>query len=121
MKQRSTWISVLAVVVLATGLYMVIPNRKVCLATRTIDAQAQSCTVTYKGIDGKNALEILKSSHKVETKTFSFGEMVQSIDGISSPSTHFWAFYVNGKQAEVGAGDYQTKPEDEISWKLEKI
>ena len=32
----------------------------------------------------------------------------------------YWAFYINGKMANVGAADYQTKEGDKIEWKIEK-
>ncbi len=31
----------------------------------------------------------------------------------------FWSFYVNGKQAETGAGSYILKNNDTIEWKIE--
>jgi uncharacterized protein YxeA len=78
--------------------------------------------VTYKGVEGKNALELLKASHKVETKTYEgMGELVTSIDGVTPDSKHFWAFYVNGQQSQVGASSYTTKATDNIEWKLEEI
>lgn len=84
--------------------------------------QVPTTTIKYQGIDGKTALELLKSSHTVTTKQFSFGEMVTGIDGESPDANKaFWAFYVNGAQAQVGAGAYVTKSSDAIEWKLEEI
>lgn len=77
--------------------------------------------ISYSGVESKNALELLKNKHVVETTLSSFGEYVQTIDGVSADSSHFWGFYVNGKMAEVGAGSYVTKNEDTITWKLEVI
>ena len=121
MQRRPAWIYVIGVLVLAFGLYLIVPDRNLCKPTFSIDRLEQKCEISYVGVEGKNALELLKSTHQVETQKFSFGEMVQSIDGVASPSTNFWAFYVNGKQADVGAGDYQTKSGDKLSWKLQKI
>ena len=72
---------------------------------------------------GWTALDLLKSSHRVETKTFSgVGAYVVSVDGIKEDAgKNFWAFYVNGKQATVGAGDYKVQNGDKIEWKLEEI
>lgn len=85
--------------------------------------QVPQTTVRYQGVEGKTALELLKASHNVETKEFSgIGEYVVSIDGVQpEPNKAFWAFYVNDKQAEVGAGSYVTKSSDVIEWKLEEI
>jgi hypothetical protein len=77
--------------------------------------------VSYTGVEGKNALELLRAGHSIETKTSSFGDYVQSIDGVAADSSHFWGFYVNGKMAEVGAGSYVTKSSDTVLWKLEAI
>src|SRR5688500_4240415 len=58
--------------------------------------QVPATVITYQGQDGKTALEILKTTHQVEVKSYSFGDMVVSIDGIApNPATHFWAMYVN--------------------------
>ncbi len=81
-----------------------------------------SSSVVYDGVDGKNAMELLKASHRVETKSFSgIGEYVVSIDGVQPDVSHFWAFYVNGAQAQVGADQYVTKNGEKIEWKLEEI
>lgn len=78
--------------------------------------------VSYRGQDGKNALDLLKAGHEVEVKVYSgIGEFVDGIDGLKSDAQHFWSFYVNGKQATVGAGSYITKAADVIEWKFEKI
>lgn len=51
------------------------------------------------------------------------GEMafVTSIDGTKADSKkrEFWALYVNGKMAEVGAGSYKVQNGDAITWKIE--
>lgn len=68
------------------------------------------------------ALALLKSTHQVQVKDFAgSGEFVTSIDGMEQDSGRFWAFYVNGSQAPVGAGQYQLKEGDRIEWKLEEI
>ena len=74
--------------------------------------------------EGINALLLLKMGVKnVETKTFSgIGEYVTSINGEKEDSgKNFWAFYINGKQSKIGAGDYKLKNGDKIIWKLEVI
>lgn len=81
----------------------------------------QTGFVTYQGVEGKTALELLKEKNKVETKAFSFGEQVIAINGVTQPEGKFWAFYVNGKQATVGADSYVTKNGDSIYWILETI
>ncbi|HEX9503279.1 MAG TPA: DUF4430 domain-containing protein [Patescibacteria group bacterium] len=80
-----------------------------------------SAPVEYKGQNGKNALELLKLAHKVDVKSYSFGDMVTGIDGITPDAKHFWAMYVNGKFSQVGASQYMTKLEDSIKWQIDAI
>lgn len=90
--------------------------------TTQTQQKKQDDLISYQGQEGKTALDILKSSYNVETKTYDgIGEMVTSINGVAPDEKHFWAFYVNGQQAQVGAGQYTTKQGDKISWKLDAI
>lgn len=72
--------------------------------------------VSYAGQDGKNALELLQADHHVDASDEGF---VNAIDGVKPGEKEFWAFYVNGEQAQVGAKDYQTKNSDHVEWTLE--
>lgn len=116
MKQRTTFY-VVAAIIFIFGLFLVIPNSVVGPTTDI----SQSSTITYQGVEGKNALELLKDNHQVTADSYDFGEFVTGIDGQLADETTFWAFYINGEQAQVGAEDYQTKSEDTIEWKLETI
>ncbi|MEK7617557.1 MAG: DUF4430 domain-containing protein [Patescibacteria group bacterium] len=73
--------------------------------------------------ENKTALDLLRSGHSIETKTFSgVGEYVISVDGKKEDTgKNFWALYVNGEQSQVGASDYKPKDKDKIVWKLEEI
>jgi len=83
--------------------------------------QNQSLSFTNPG-ETVTALDLLKSNYQVVTKTFSgLGEFVESINGIKPDSKHFWAFYVNGKSSNVGAGSYTVKDGDKLEWKLDEI
>lgn len=86
------------------------------------DKASTAGTISYNGVEGQTALALLKASHSVETKSFSFGEMVTSVDGQAAvDGVNFWEFLVNGEQATVGAGEYQTKATDKIEWRLSTI
>lgn len=74
--------------------------------------------VTYAGQDGKSALELLQTSHQADVSDQGF---VNAIDGVKPGTRQYWAFYVNGKLAEVGARDYKTKGDESIEWKLESF
>ncbi len=117
---RLTVSLVLSAIILAFGLWLIIPDRSAD-TTSTATTQTQTGEITYNGVEGTDALTLLKASHRVETQTSSFGEYVQSIDGVAADSTHFWGFYVNDKLADVGAGAYITKATDRITWKLDAI
>ena len=81
---------------------------------------AKDDSVNYDGVDGKNALELLKAKATIVTKQSSYGEYVDSINGMQGGTDgKYWAFYVNGQMAQVGAADYQTKTGDKITWKFE--
>lgn len=97
-------------------------SNKTTRPASTSQVQAPITEVSYDGVEGKNALEVLKQTHKVETKAYEgLGELVISIDGVAADNKHFWAFYVGEQQSQVGAGVYVTKTSDKITWKLEEI
>jgi len=77
---------------------------------------------SYQIAENTKALNLLKTSHKVETRDYgSLGEMVTSIDGNAAKLDQFWAFYVNGKLANEGAGLYTLKSNDKVEWKLNSV
>lgn len=126
-KDYKGWIfAAVAVIVAAVFIWQVADrnnsdnNNQTPAATSAVNTPATE--VSYDGVAGKNALALLKASHKTETKSYKgLGELVTSIDGVKADSKHFWSFYVNGKQAQVGAGAYTTKSGDKLTWKLEVI
>ena len=75
--------------------------------------------LSYPGKTGKNALDLLKEKASIEQVS---SGLVNGINGRKSDSGmhEYWAFYVNGKLAQVGPADYQTKDGDTIEWKIEK-
>lgn len=70
---------------------------------------------------GSTALKLLQSTHTVITKGEGKNAFVVSISGrvAQNEKREFWAFYVNGEQAVVGAGSYIMKNNDTIEWKIE--
>lgn len=70
---------------------------------------------------GSTALQVLYSSHPIKSKGIGQNTFITAIDGreAQADKREFWAFYVNGKQAEVGAGTYIVKNNDTIEWKIE--
>lgn len=70
---------------------------------------------------GKTALDLLQKTSQVKTTGEGKNAFVTEIDhkAVSAVKKEFWAFYVNGKQAEAGAGSYLLKPQEKIEWKIE--
>jgi hypothetical protein len=89
-------------------------------ATKLITVYLNSRLVQIE--KGKTALDLLKKYAKIETKGEGSNAFVISIDGKKalSEKREYWAFYLNGKLAPVGAGSYQLKDGDKIEWKIEK-
>lgn len=87
--------------------------------TQTIDNQnsSQNISVRY----GQTALDVLDQTARIEMKGEGENAFVTGINDITADESkhEFWALYVNGGQAEVGAGSYMLQSGDVIEWKLE--
>jgi len=127
---KSNWISplvgLIALALIVWGITAFVENYQKPLAVSTngekiMGVQAPTEIIQYQGIEGKTALQILKEQHQVETETYDFGELVTAIDGKKSGDGQYWAFYINGELASVGAGEYQTQSSDLIEWRLESL
>ena len=78
--------------------------------------------VSYQGVQGKTALDLLLQLDPSATADGQGANaFVTAIGGRKADQAkkEFWAFYVNGEQAQVGAGSYTMKDGDQITWKLE--
>lgn len=75
--------------------------------------------ISYVGITGKTALDLLDARAAVVQAA---SGLVVSINGRKADNGQheYWAFYINGKVAQVGPKDYITKDGDKIEWKIEK-
>ena len=82
-------------------------------------SQQQLTDIKYNGVNGMDALTLLKKHATVQTKHYSFGDLVTAIDGSKGNGPKYWTFYANGKEAQVGAGAYVTKTSDKLEWKLQ--
>lgn len=124
-KKFKVSIIVLAILLLAAGCSPSAAPAQNQPATQNSDqtqAQTEPREFSYNGLEGQDALSLLKLAYAVETKDFgSLGEMVVGINGVKPAKDEFWAFYVNGQSSNVGASSYITKNDDKIEWKLEKI
>jgi len=116
----------LGLIVIVGGSFLgkYVSNREESKSIEGIQTQATPeviKTVSYDGVDNKNALELLKVDHKVETQDSDAGSFVTSIDGIANTDDTFWMFYVGGELASTGASDYSTKNGEKIEWRYEKF
>lgn len=89
----------------------------------TTAPKSREPSLAYEGKEGVSALALLRAATNDHFKAKGSGKnaFVTSIDGVTADNSkhQYWAFYVNGKLAQVGAGAYVTKDGDEIKWKLE--
>ncbi len=115
-KSRAFFLAALVVIAVA-GTIMLVPKQ----TNNSASGSVLNHVVTYRGEDGKNALDLLKAHHQVAAQQFSIGSYVTAIDGISAPPSYFWAFAVNGQPSDVGADQYVTKNSDTLTWRLERI
>ena len=67
------------------------------------------------------ALRLLYITCNIVTKGQKENAFITAINGRMADTNkrEFWAFYVNGVQAQVGAGTYVVKNNDTIEWKIE--
>ena len=70
----------------------------------------------------QTALQLLSKTNTIKTKGAGNDAYITSIDGreAAAKNKEFWAFYINGKQSQVGAGSYIIQNEDSLLWKIEK-
>ncbi len=71
---------------------------------------------------GNTALELTQERMAVDVRSEGKSAYVTGINGrkADGKKKEYWAFYINGKPATVGAGSYILKQGDKIEWKIEK-
>lgn len=75
--------------------------------------------ISYEGKANTTALSLLEKNAEIKTSGSGKNVFVTTINGITAnPKNQYWAFYINGKSATIGAGSYVTKDSDTITWKL---
>lgn len=130
MKKTNIIILLFAVVIIGTGYVQFFPKKeqqKKILAIPTITIQQKISAESVlsdkqeKVHKGSTALQALYSTHSIKSKGVGQNTFITAIEGREADSAkrEFWAFYVNGKQATVGAGTYIVKNNDTIEWKIE--
>lgn len=128
MKKIFTFILVVLIIISGYFFY----QRKLSLTKKSF-VQQQKLTVYLKLVGqtdfikqevvvNKTALDLTKEKAKVVTKGEGANAYVVKINNklAEDSKKEFFAFYINGKMAEVGAGSYKLKQGDKIEWKIEK-
>ena len=97
-----------------------IDNKKYILITLNVFDKNYS----VKTEEGSSVYDAMKN---IKDDTFSFsgvehsglGFFVNEINGVMGTPGKYWIYYVNDKEASVGASNYILKDGDTISWKQE--
>jgi len=114
-------ISWLLVPVIALGIVLTGCNKLETTSPTASQSEVVQKEVSYEGVDGKTAYQLLTELHQVQADSSSVGVMVKSIDGISQTDNEFWLYDVNGKEPSVGADKYETKSGDIVRWQLKSF
>lgn len=117
-------LTLLVLVVLLFGISIFAPNytlnksKEVQISPTVINSLIEINAFSYQGRDGVDALTLLREKTEVKVSEQGF---VTAINGrmAKEDKKEFWAFYVNGKLAPVGAADYVTKTNEKIEWKID--
>jgi hypothetical protein len=83
------------------------------------NSQHQLTQISYHGVNGINAFQLLKKRAHITYRRYSSGNFVESIDGVKGDGPKYWVFYVNNNQSSIRANDYVTKNSDVVQWKLQ--
>jgi len=74
---------------------------------------------TVRVARGETALALLQRTAQVRVKTYSYGTLVESINGQQNGTDKkYWTYRVNSKEVPVGAADYKVKAGDIITWEF---
>lgn len=85
--------------------------------TRDFGSRLLSASSVRKVREDGTVMRLLRSKNDVRTRFG--GRFVQAIDGLSgrgATGSSDWFFYVNGLEADVGAGEYELSPGDVVQW-----
>ena len=118
------YLAILAVLVAVFGLSSCTSDPAPRAAqTQDLDSLAASQTeFSYEGKEGHTALERLQEeADEVGVIGSGANAYVTSINGVGAQESknEFWALYVDGAPAQMGAGSLDTKTGQMIEWNLE--
>lgn len=70
---------------------------------------------------GSSVLDVLRQLKQAQlvTKDYSFGTLVESIDGVKNGTNQkYWLYSVNKKEATISASQYMVKHDDQVVWEF---
>lgn len=127
---KRTAVSVIATILIlaALGGYWFFTQNTPKTPQTTLPVQTPSQEATASGIQtsflykceqGKNAYDrLLETYPSIETEDTSFGKLVTSIAGVTQGNGKYWLYFVNDKEATVGAQAYICQNQEQIKWEL---
>lgn len=97
------------------------PTATSSAAPSATDDATAAPTFAYEGEEGRTVLDLLlEKDPSAEVSGEGENAYVVGIEGRTADAEkEFWALYVNGEFAQVGAGSLVTRTGDEVEWKLE--
>lgn len=84
-------------------------------------AAAQTEFVFTASRDDQPALELVQAEVELTLKEYSFGTMVEGVNGLLADEGHFWALYQNGEFAQTGIAELVLNAGETITLKYEEI
>ena len=125
MRKFDKYVAILGLILVILGfgawlfLRIAVPKQPENAVVSQTQNQKQANSLFYKGKEGIDALTLLKKQAEVFQDA---SGLVVSINNRKADSAkhEYWAFYINGKLASVGPGEYKTKEADKVEWKIQK-
>lgn len=98
-------------------------DRNKITVTQKINIDSSGEFVAYDENAGITALDLLQQTSIVRLQGTGVAAFVVGINDriADSKKKEYWALYVNGIPASVGAGSYRINEGDKIEWKIEKF
>jgi len=88
------------------------------LWSQDIKVVIPSSRVSYRCEAGATALDMLLTNYATKLEETSLGALVLEIDGVAQGDGKYWLYYVDDKEATIGAQAYFCQDKEQIIWEL---
>ena len=88
------------------------------LWSQNIQVVIPGTRVSYRCQTGATALEMLLTNYAAKLEETSLGTLVIDIDGVSQKDGKYWLYFVDDKEATIGAQAYICQDKEQIIWEL---